>query len=127
ETLVALEPHPLPAARLRAHLRELRLPAPGRPFDEDRLLQPARQIDDRRDGAASDVALVGEALDDVVDAGEHARDPPRTLTQGFRRRQPRAFRAPHQATQTLWHRAGRSGCKAKPRTRGWRTETVTGW
>src|SRR5262249_61150391 len=42
--------------------------------DQDRLLQPARQIDHRADGAPSNVVLVGEALDDVVDACKHGAD-----------------------------------------------------
>src|SRR5205823_15106575 len=43
------------------------------PLHEDRLLEVDREVDDRRDRPATDVALVAESLDDLVDGLEHWR------------------------------------------------------
>ena len=53
EPLVALEADQLVVERAGEHLGELGLADAGRPFDQDRLLEAARQVDDGRDRAVA--------------------------------------------------------------------------
>ena len=56
ETLVALQPDQVGARRARHRLGQLGLADPGRPLDQQRLLQRAREVGRRRGGAVSEVA-----------------------------------------------------------------------
>ena len=70
EPLVALQADELVAERAGDHLGELGLADAGGSFDQHRLLQRRREVDDGRDGAVADVLLLAEALDHLVDARE---------------------------------------------------------
>src|SRR3954469_57561 len=71
EALVALEPDEVGGEDRREGLGDLRLADPGRPLDEEGLLQDLGEMERGGDGGGGHVRFAGELLEDVRDGFDH--------------------------------------------------------